>query len=95
MKHYLLLLSVLLLVSALSSCVVATDPTPVVVSGTSSGWEGAAASSYVGAVTTGFGSTYGSSYYRSPYYAPVRPYYGRYGYGRNWNGGVNRVGIRR
>lgn len=94
MKLHLLSLSVLLIVSALSSCVVAPATTPVVV-GTSSGWEGAAASSYVTGVTTGIvGTTYGSSYYRAPYYAPYRSYYGGYARPGNINGGINRVGRR-
>lgn len=96
MKPHFPSLAVLLLVPALSSCVVAPAPTPVVVSGTSSGWEGAAASAYVGGVTAGMvgSSYYGAPYYRSSYYAPVRGYYGGYGYGRNINGGINRVGRR-
>ncbi len=105
MKLHLLSLSVLPLLSALSSCVVAPATPPVVV-GTTSGWEGPAASSYVSGVTTGIvGTTYSSSYYRAPYYAPYRSYYGGYGYGRvgygygvprvgNINGGINRVGRR-
>jgi len=93
MKHPLLSLSVLLLVSALSSCVVAPTTTPVVVDGTSSGWEGAASSAYIGGVTAGMvGSTYG--YYRAPYYAPARGYYGGVPRVGNINGGINRVGRR-
>lgn len=104
MKLTLPLLAVLVLVPALSSCVVAPSPTPVVVSGTTSGWEGAAATAYVGGVTAGMvGSSYysapyyGAPYYRSAYYAPTRAYYGGYhhvGHGHNINGGVNRVGRR-
>jgi len=104
MKHHLLSLSFLLLVSALSSCVVVPATTPFVVE-TSGGWEGAATTSFVNGVTTGIvGNTYSSSYYRAPYYAPTRSYYGGYrygghgygghGYGRNINGGINRVGRR-
>lgn len=93
MKHHLLSLSVLLIASVLSSCVVPAT-TPVVV-GTSSGWDGAAASSYVTGVTTGIvGPTYGSSYYRAPYYAPYHSYYGGYARPGNINGGLNRVGRR-
>ena len=101
MKLHLLSLSVLLLVSALSSCVVAPATAPVVV-GTSSGWDGAATNSYFTGVTSGVvGTSYSSSYYRAPYYAPYRAYggVGRVGYGGyarpgNINGGLNRVGRR-
>jgi hypothetical protein len=92
MKYHLHSLFVFLLVSTLSSCVVAPVTT------TSSGWEGAATSAYLGGVTAGMvGTSYRAPYYRSSYYAPVRGYYGGYrhvGHGHNINGGINRVGRR-
>ncbi len=106
MKHHLYSLSLLLLASTLCSCVVETSTAPVVVSGSSSGWEGAAASAYIGGVTTGFvgssyyrapyyrASYYRAPYYRSSYYAPVRGYYGGYRHVGNINGGINRIGRR-